>query len=424
MKSKLHLQDLPKETTYILLERKYEKRLFENFSGFFKNSSKAGEYLHVQGHNIKTWKRKNHYIPLWTMPKIIKFLDSKGQKYTIKDIEKRTVACKYKGGRAIFNPKFPINFNSKEGAIIAAAFLCDGGINQIGDPLYNNSEYCMRKRVVDAINNLVGEIHVDPSKPHKNNCLWFPRILKSILVTELNMQIGDKVMNNPKIPDIFLSTNKREVIGEFLNQAFSDDGTAYISAPHNQGSLAYGSSICVSNHSKELTKKIKKEKLIAYAPNLVKGCKILLEKLEIKANGPYLKQEYVRRKGGKNRIVQSWSIQIQGRKNIKKYRKFVGFSIEKKNKRVEDILNNYKEIDYGTSLKDAWQKVVELEKENKKITPRTFMEKRACTLGYARFLLKWLRKEGVIKRSGGGHRNGLWGCAPYEYKIINHRIKE
>ncbi len=423
MKNKLHLLDLPKSKTYILLNKRYKKVLFDNLFKHFSNSNKAGKFLEIKGYNIKGWKNKDGYVPLEAMIKISAFLRKQGHKFSPDNIENKIVAYKYgEQGRPILNPKFPINFESEEGAILVAALLCDGGINKNGYPLYNNSEHCMRKRVVDSINKLVGKIHTDPSKPNKNNCLFFPKILKSIVVSGLNMQIGDKVINNPQIPEIFLKTKKKEIIGAFLNQAFSDDGTAYISGVHKQGALAYGESTDISKYSKELRKAIKKERLTDYASNLVKGCKILLEKLGIKVNGPYLKQEYTRKKGGIKRTIHSWSIQIQGRENIKKYQKLIGFSIERKNKRVREILSNYKEVDYGTSFKDAWKNVLELERKNKKITPKTFMEKRKCTQEYARFLIKWLRKKGIIKRNGGGINKGIWGCTPYEYKVINHKI--
>lgn len=421
VKTKLHLWNLPQDKTYILLKEKFRKEFFKDFLKYFSNwPSKAGKWLNVKKANIKHWKGKDHrYLPLWTTLKISNFLIKKGHgRYSIKDIENNLIAYRYKGGRSIFNPKFPINFDSKEGAIVTAAILCDGGINKDGYPLYNNSEYCMRKKVVDAINELVGNIQVDPSKPYENNCLFFPKILKSILIAELNMQIGDKVINNPKIPELFLSTNKKDIIGGFLNQAFSDDGTAYTSKSHNQGCIAYGESIDVSKFDKKFRERIKKERLIEYSSNLVKGCKILLEKLGIKVNGPYLKQEYTRKKGGRTRIIHSWNIQIQGRQNVKRYKELIGFSISRKNRKVDEILNNYKEVDYGTSFKDAWQKVTELKKKGEKITPRTFMKIRMCTLENARFLLKWLRKEGVIKRSDGGENKGIWGCTPYEYELV------
>lgn len=421
MKTKLHLRDLPKDKIYLSLRNEFKEPLFKAFLSYFASYRKAGKFLGIKSDCISKWEKKN-YTPIWAIFKISKFLNKKGYKLSVKDVEKNIVAYRYKNGKPILNPKFPINFDSIEGAIVAAALLCDGGINKKGYPIYNNSEECMRGRVVYAINKLIGNTWINPSKPYENNCLSFPKILKDILVIGLDMQIGDKVLTNPVIPEIFLNTKKKEVIGELLNQAFSDDGTAYISKIHNQGCIAFGVSTDASKHSETLRKKMKKEKLTNYAPNLVKGCKILLEKLGIKVNGPYLKREYIRRKDGEEKIIQVWSIQIQGKKNIEKYKYLVGFSIERKNKRVEEILNNYKEVDYGLSFEDALQKVIELEKEGREITPRTFMEKRNCTLEYARELLCWLKKEGALERSGGGQNKGTWGMKPYEYKIVKSNI--
>jgi len=363
------------------------------------------------------------YIPLEYLYSIIKFLKNKEHKeYTIKSIEKNTISFKSKGGKPIHNPRFPINFETKEGAILVSALLCDGGIDKMGNPLYNNSEICMRKRVVKAINKLIGKIHTNPIYPQKNNCLIFPKTIKDILINALNMQIGDKVINNPKIPDIFLDTNKKEVIGAFLNQAFSDDGSAYTTKKYNQGTIAYGSSIDVSMFRAKFIEKIKKEKLTDYASNLVKGCTSMLKKLNIKVNGPYAKPCYLRHKGGKKRIIMPWTIQIQGRDNVKKFKELIGFSILRKNKKIDEILNNYKEVDYGKSFEISWKIVTKLNSNKIPNQLDNFAKKYKSTREYSRQLLKNLRKKGIIKRNGGGYERDVHSCIPYKYKLIKPHI--
>lgn len=422
MKDILHLIDLPEIETSILFKKEYKKDLFQYLFRHFLNFSRMGKDLGIKSYLLKNWKNQDYYIQLKYIIKISKFLSAYDNTFSMQEIEKNIFGFKYTGGKPIFNPKFPINLESEEGAIIAAAFLCDGGITNRKVPIYNNSEECMRKKVVNAVNKLIGDSQVNPANPYENNCIFFPKALYIILKSGFNMDMGNKVINDPKIPDIFINSNKKEVMGAFLNQAFSDDGTAYIDKRY-QGCLAFGTSVNVSIYDEELRTKIEKNKLTQYAPELVRGCKLLLEKLEIKVNGPYLKGKYVRSKTD-SKMAYIWGIQIQGRKNILEFKRNVGFSIEKKNQIVEEILKNYKEVDYRTSFKDAWEKVVELEKENKAINTKTFMEKRKCTLENARFLLNWLRKEGILQRKGGGNKKGIWGATPYEYKLIKPIIED
>jgi hypothetical protein len=437
IKTKFYLEDLPGKKVYILIEEKFRKAFLEKFLSYFCKKKKearikAGKWLGVKYSAIREWeygprRNRKNFMPLWACLKISEFLVAKENKiFSIREIEKRIVCYRKKSqNNTVTNPRFPIDFETEEGAIVSSALLCDGGITRAGTPLYNNSELCMRQRVVGAFNKLFGKIKTNAYAPYSNNAIIFPQVLTDILVHTLNMQIGDKVTNNPKIPKLVFLSNNEKVIGAFLNQAFSDDGTAYTIKCNGQGAVAFGLTVDVTKFSSEFRERIKKERLTRYAPEVVKGCKILLEKLGIKVNGPYFKYEY-KREGG---IVHSWSIQIQGKRNLEKFRNKVGFSIPRKNNKVDEIINNYKGVEYRESFEDAWKKVIDINQENQVINTKTFMKKRQCTLENARYLLKLLRKGGVIIRVGGGHKKGIHSCTPFEYKLLksfkeNHQNNE
>lgn len=186
-KNKLYLKDLPKNITYILLKENFKKQFFKTFLKYFNNQpAQAEKWLETKRKNIQYWKSKGGnfvyknkrkvtlaYTPLWAILKISKFLVIKGyKKYSMKNIEKKLVAYRHKKGSSVFNPKFPINLETEEAAIVCAAILCDGGINKNGYPMYNNSEECMRIKVVNAINRLIGNIHTNALKPYKNIVLY------------------------------------------------------------------------------------------------------------------------------------------------------------------------------------------------------------------------------------------------------------
>ena len=82
-----------------------------------------------------------------------------------------------------------------------------------------------------------------------------------------------------------------------------------------------------------------------------------------------------------------------------------------------DLLEKYGYLcyrGYGDFMSDC----MHIEKQGQIINIRTLMEKRKCTLEYARELLAWLRKKGIIKKVGGGYKEGIHGCTPYEYKLL------
>ena len=136
----------------------------------------------------------------------------------------------------------------------------------------------------------------------------------------------------------------------------------------------------ITKIDKKLRQKIKKDNMEECCSNLVKGCKKLLNKLNIGVNGPYCKQEYIRKKDGKTRHIHSWSIQIQGKENVKRFKKLVNFSIPKKSKRIDKILNNYTEIGYKISFEDSLKRVKKFSEQNKIINTKNLMKNRTVLI--------------------------------------------
>ena len=435
MKKELRLFDLPKKEVSIALKSKFKRRLFKDFLSNFNNSPALAEkYLKTNRANIRYWrssgqrnngKTKSGFtessIPLWALINMSKFLLTKGFKnYSQDNVEKQIKGIKHRGGKFITNPKLPICLETKEMAIITAALLGDGGIGSNKLPMYNNSELCMRKKVVNAINKSIGKVNIDPKRPYKNNAINFPKLLTVILKKGFNFKIGDKVTNNPSIPKQMLKTKNKEVIYQFLQQIFDDEGSAYIDK-RKQGAISLGLAVDVSNHNRNLIEKIKKKRLSKYAPRLLKDIKTLLEKVGLAVNGPYFKKEYLKIDLDKKRPCHAWGIQLQGKRNLEKYRKNINFLIKRKRENLEKILNNYKQIEHGTSLRDSLQRVMDLNNKGLTINIYNFMKERGCKLNYARSLLKNLKEKGFIEVKNKGKYLG-WhkGYAPYEYKLVNN----
>ena len=426
MKKILHLCDLKKEEIYVLIKKRFKKNLFRDLNKHL-NDREISKYIGVKIGTFKYWKKEGEnytykynkkfvksYIPIKYLFSLIELAKTKNYRDYNKMLEKNVVAYKRIGGKPIFKPKFPIKFETEEGAIVAAAILHDGGIAINEVPTYANNESCMRRRVVFAIKKLVGDIKIDFNKDTHLN---FPKIIKDILVVGLNMKIGKKVYTNPKIPDIFLKTNKRKIISTFLNQSFSDDGSAYISRSNRKG-VCLGISIDVSHLDEAKRKKIKVERLTEYAPNLIKDCKNLLERLRIKVNGPYFRQEYIGYDKSKKRFVHAWGIEILGKENIRRFKDLIGFSIPRKNQKLEEILNSYKYATYGKSIEEALENIRVIKRRKMQINSKNFVKLKNCSFRRARDLLKILRDKGKINVMSGGHIKGVHGYEMYNYEIV------
>lgn len=434
MKKELRLFDLPKKEVSISLKRNFKKNLFKEFLSYFKYSPALAEkYLRTNRANIRYWRKEGlknkgktiscftkSAIPLWALMKMSELLVNNGKNvYNQSNIEKQLSGIKYRGGKFIKNPKFPIILESREMAIIVSALLGDGGINTNEDAMYNNSEVCMRKKIVNTINKRIGKITTDPLKPYKNNAIHFPRLLTTILKTAFKFKIGNKVRNNPGIPKLFLKSNNRKVICSFLQQIFEDEGSAYITNVNKQGAINLQLAVDVTPLGKKVIKNIKKKGQVRYAPRLLKNIKKLLEKIGMNVNGPYFKSEYIKNDHGRKRLCHAWGIQLQGKSNLEKYRTEINFLIKIKRNKLNSIIKNYKNVGYGTSLKNSFYIIKKLNDNGLTINTHNFMNERRCTLDYSRLLLKNLRKQGLIKIKNKGVNLGWYkGCTPHEYRLV------
>ena len=118
----LHLEDLPEQEVYLRLEENYKNSFLDSAKSLCDGKwTSLGRILNLPiSHNnveiLRCFRRTNIYS-LKLIKKISKFLIENGFKeYSLDKLEKKIILIKSKQGspKGILNPKFPINFNSKE----------------------------------------------------------------------------------------------------------------------------------------------------------------------------------------------------------------------------------------------------------------------------------------------------------------------
>lgn len=151
----VHLWNLSEKEIYLNFEESYKKDFLNTArvlaGGRWSDLIKEiGVYVSpYKDTQLRSFKR-GKLASLSLIKKISTFLvDKKEIKFSLDEIERNIlcIACK-NSKQKIFHPKFPVNFNTKEGAIIVSALFHDGGITTRDfAPFYSNINKEMIERV-------------------------------------------------------------------------------------------------------------------------------------------------------------------------------------------------------------------------------------------------------------------------------------
>jgi hypothetical protein len=271
--------------------------------------------------------------------KISNFLTSKGHDcYSLGNIEKKIILIKGKGGFAkpIYNPKFPINFNTKEGAIIISCLFHDGGIDtKNNEPFYSNSSLKLRERFVQAVNHVVGRVDIISKVKYQRREVIYPKIL-GILLKIIGLVPGKRPVNNPKFPDFVFNASERFIF-EFLSQSIADDGWVYC-PKENFGYISFNFTVDLTKFSREKRIEVRNKKFLQHIPNVLLGNKRLFEKIGVKVGGPYFGNEkYYYKEGKERRYTQEWRIYIRDYRSLVILSKNLRIPLDYKQVKLEEI---------------------------------------------------------------------------------------
>lgn len=355
----VHLWDLPKTSVCVKLPNEMQKSMADTALRIARNSyKKLADILNINYITVYDFKDSRFKsITLDFILKLSGFLERNGfNEFSLENIETKIELIKTKWiGKAIYHPKFPMNFINENGARIIAAILFDGGVTSNCRPFYTNNEECLIDQILNDIKSITGNIEFYKRKDNNTFDIEFPKIFGLILINGLGIIPGAKVFNNPTIPRFILKNHKLHK--SFLNHAFDDEG--------NVNTNFGGRSISLTQYH---TKREPPIRLLQ-----LKG---LIEKFHIPANGPHgPHKEYNAKKGYTS---YCWSIEISNQPDIRRFAEEINFSLERKRMKLQQLLDSYKlppRFKKGIIQNEVIRACEELKKENKKISIKNIANK-------------------------------------------------
>lgn len=161
---------------------------------------------------------------------------------------------------SIMNPKFPINLNSKYGALLLGCIVSDGCIyidkkaRDVIRTKYSTSEKESIKSFIDSINKIYGKVHIQ--KEDIRNCEII-RIGSSIIgntLFKVGAILGHKAKVDGCVPWL-IRYGPETLKVHYLKSVFSDEASIYIGKKPSSSFLV----LSRYKHLNDLTKKQKKE---------------------------------------------------------------------------------------------------------------------------------------------------------------------
>lgn len=361
---------------------------------------KQSKYIQVQAYTLSNFI-SGKCISLRLLRKLSKFLVKKGYKeFKLKNIQEYIILLKSgKRGKPILNPNFPIDFNSKHGAKFIAAILGDGGIDINNGATYRNEDASLRENFIFCARKVFGEFVLNT----KSTQIELPSIIGKLLVSCLGMHSGKKTVNNVGIPDFILS-NSKDIIKNFLQQIFDDEGSVTGNA-NKAKHIKLELSVDVTNRRRN-TKPLL----------LLDLCK-LLEIIEIKFRGPYFSREHICKDKA---IKHMWHIYIGGVENLTKFSDNIGFfSYAKSRKLKENIIKVKRNLELKKKpRKDMLQKIFKVHNNYGFISTRILCKKYRLPLSRVSFWLTRFENEGMLVKTSN-LKTGRKYVLNEKYKILN-----
>ena len=309
------LEDLPKEEIFIGLKTEF-------FSELKTKIRELGIYTFVreinvnEGH-IRHWLSDGSLIRLDILFKILNY-------FNYNNWEDKIDFFRGKKGNVIKNPKLPFSFRNKSGVRLIASILGDGGLSN-KDIIYSNTNEVLIKDFISDLDNVFGRVGFYVCKYKRKNKVIqvvYPPAFLRYMFDLLGVKIGEKVVNNPKIP-AFIYQLPSECIYEFVSKMVDDEGSINVKGRHI-GIV----SVTEDNH---------------HNSNILSGIKDLLLKEGIHSE-IYAEKPYTSIRGG-NRIKRK--LQINNYEQLEKLYYTLNIRSENKLKNFNTLVNSYLQIQYS-----------------------------------------------------------------------------
>jgi predicted transcriptional regulator len=231
----VHLWDLPEDRVYLKLRPSVERKLLVLLLQICKSKKEIARRTRVSKSIIeKMFSRVTYSISLKTLRRLSLFLSKYDKRFELEELERKILYIRTKGSTSgkVFFPKFPINFNCKEGGKIIGALFGDGGLRKDLRPLYTNTKVERIREIVRSMQKVIGKFKVSkfikvcsPIKSGSVSITYscdFPKIIGIILHYGLGMENGDKVVNDTPLPSFCFKTSEEFKKG-LLSVFFGDE---------------------------------------------------------------------------------------------------------------------------------------------------------------------------------------------------------
>jgi len=361
------------------------------------SQEKVAKVINVKQATLSKWLLLQRDIFVCNLIKLCNFINCPLDK-----VEKKIIKIS-----SLKYPNLPFNLSSPDAIKIRAAFLSDGHIPQ---KITSALEY--KSNTTEAHNNLISqckkvfgnfkseikfikEEHVFKTK--------FPSVIGDALVLS-GISRGDKSLINPCVPiDIILGTS--ELKKYYLQQVFDDEGTVSIEKRSGGKVILARSNIAGKNSglkrkytsnrklNPSFLKKCRKK-----VNNLIYGENLLLRLLGIDTklytNGVW--------KNKKGIVSVQWRLEISTKKDLEDFRDIIGFTLNNKKRRLENLINRYKHYSFHNYAGIEFVKTKILEVNNNGIfkfrdLSQMFQRENKC-ISLTSHYIKKLENENFIKK--------------------------
>ena len=403
----IHFWELPEKRNYIILKKGFREEILK----ILENKKYP---LRLRN------KIKNSKISILKLKKI-----SKNENINFAKIEKNILWVGGNNSKGLSNPKFPINFLSKNAARFIAAIVNDGTLtkensNSYGRLMYDNFDESLRNSVLkDSLTVFGGKPdEIAFRNSEKKRYLEFSSVIRDIVELILRCK-GPKCESNLKVPQ-FILKNKDLILG-WIEQTIADEGEVKYYPNKYRRSIVWRRSLDVSNLFKEKLKKdipLRKlsERLQELLQNqecyLISAEEKMLNILGIKHRkynlGVYLTV--------KNKIRTRWQISITKRENLLKLRSLIKIPSNLKDKKFTSITKEFVRFREPLKIRNT---VIGLGKKQDSFTSLDLKKKMSYkTTNTANKWINLFKKQGLIKKikeslyGGGNYRS------PAKYRLI------
>jgi hypothetical protein len=399
----VHLWDLPEDKIFVKLPSHIQKAMVEKSLEFFKNEYDFAKELGSNQATINDFKNSRlKSTNLKLVKKMSLFLCKKElREFGLENLERQLELIKGQTGFGIENPKFPMNFNSKEGSQIISAFFFDGGIREDKRPFYVNNEKCMIDRTISNLNLVVGNVGYTEHINRGTIFVDFSHIFGIILSDGLEMSVGKRVFTNPQIPE-FIINGSKEVKRMFLQQAFDDEGTIKMGLKGRGKRVKLTQNNCKDEPALRLNQ-----------------IKEILENFGVRVTGPF-HEDIINNKRGYTSY--RWAIEITNQTDISMFAKEVNFGLDAKKQKLQELLNSYvlpARLKNGGIYIELIKTCKELRVQNQKITNKNIAKQLKKVESYTRGLTLKMLKEGKLRIAKEKvNLGGREGATEREFNLI------